>query len=85
MANGFNAREVNELALDFTKAPGRAQRRTPKVFARTALETKRRIQKDATGHDYLRSLQRHVGYDRIGELSYEIGFDKEGQLSLIHI
>lgn len=78
----WDTSEVNALASDLSKAPGRIQRKAPAVFARGALETKKRIQRDATGHGHLRGLPRHVGYDRIGLLDYEIGFNKSGQGNL---
>lgn len=81
----FDESEVNALAIDLSKAPGRAQRRAPKVFARGAHEIHRGMKREASGHRYLKQLQSHVGYDRIGELSYEIGFNKVGQGNLANI
>lgn len=74
--------DVNAVALDLSKAPGRLQRSAPKVFARGAFETKGRIQRDATGHRRLAGLPARVSYDKLGDLDYEIGFDKEGQGNL---
>lgn len=78
----FDSSEVNALALDLSRAPGRMQRSAPKTFARMAFETKGNLQRDATGHGHLPQLQSHVAYDRIGDLDYEIGFNKSGQGNL---
>jgi hypothetical protein len=77
--------EVNRLGIDLSEAPGRMQRKAPKVFARGALEIKRRLQRDATGHGHLPHLQDFVSYDRLGLLRYEIGFTKAGQGNLGNI
>lgn len=82
MSLRWDTSEVDTLALDLSKAPGRMQRKAPKVFARGAFETKGRIQRDATGHGHLPQLQRYVSYDKLGDLNYEIGFDKSGQGNL---
>lgn len=71
--------ELDELALDLSKAPDRIQRRAPQVFARGAFEIKRGMKRDAGGHRFLPRLDQHVSYDRLGPLDYEIGFDKVGQ------
>lgn len=78
----WDTSEVDHMATDLSKAPGRIQRKAPKVFARGALETKNRIQRDATGHGHLPQLQRFVSYDQLGLLNYEIGFEKAGQGNL---
>lgn len=74
--------EMERVGVDLSEAPGRMQRRAPKVFGRGALEIKNRIQIDATGHDFLEDLPRHVSYDRLALLEYEIGFEKVGQGNL---
>lgn len=81
----WDASEVNHLAIDLSQAPGRMQRKAPKVFARGAFEIKNRIQRAASGHRHLPHLDDHVSYDSLGPLSYEIGFDKRGQGSLANI
>lgn len=70
--------EVERLSLDLREAPGRVQRRAPRVLARGALEIKNRLQRAASGHRYLPALDRFVSYDRVGDLRYEIGFEKAG-------
>lgn len=81
----WDTSEVNRLAVDLSNAPGRIQRRAPKVFARGAFEIKNRIKRAASGHRYLPSLDAHVSYDRRGLLEYEIGFNKRGQGNLANI
>lgn len=81
----FDTSEVNRLAVDLSKAPGRIQRRAPKVFARGAFEIKNRLKRDASGHGHLPQLDRYVSYDKLGPLSYEIGFDPVGQGKLENI
>ena len=81
----WDTSELNRLAVDLSKAPGRIQRKAPAVFARGAFEIKNRIKRDASGHGHLSGkdpLDSHVSYDRLGLLSYEIGFDKVGQGNL---
>src|SRR5689334_12657901 len=77
--------EVDRLAVDLSEAPGRMQRKARAVFARGAFEIKGRIKRDASGHDYLPSLDNHVSYTKFGPLDYEIGFDKVGQGNLANI
>lgn len=77
--------ELNRLSVDLSEAPGRMQRKAPAVFARGAFEIKNRIERAASGHDYLPTLDNHVSYDRLGLLEYEIGFDKRGQGNLANI
>ena len=78
----WDTSEVNRLAVDLSEAPGRMQRKAPKVFARGAFEIKNRIKRAASGHDYLPELSSHVSYTKYGDLDYEIGFDKVGQGNL---
>lgn len=81
----FDSSEVNRLAIDLAGAKVRIQRKAPSVFLKGAIETKRRIQRDASGHDHLPQLASHVGHDRLGFLEHEIGFNKVGQGSLANI
>jgi len=75
----FDSSEVDRLAGNLTKAPGRMQRRAPKVFFVGATKIKRGMRRDASGHGHLSNLPGAVNYDRLGDLDYEIGFDKKGQ------
>ena len=84
----WDTSQVNRLAADLSKAPGRIQRKAPKVFARGAFEIRNRIKRDASGHGHLSGKDRldaHVSYDKLSPLAYEIGFDKEGQGELANI
>lgn len=81
----WDTSELDRLAVDLSKAPGRIQRKAPGVFARGAFEIKKRLKRDASGHGHLPELDRHVSYDKLGPLDYEIGFDKIGQGNLANI
>lgn len=83
----FDASEVKALALDLSKAPGRIQRKAPKVMETGAFKTKRNLQRMASGHNFLSGLPSAVAYDRLDALglSYEIGFDKGEQGSLANV
>lgn len=78
----FDSSEVNSLAADLSKAPGRIQRAAPKTLRKGAFDVKQRLRADATGHGYLPGLAAKANYDEITPLSYEIGIDKGGQGSL---
>jgi hypothetical protein len=81
----WDSSQVNRLGIDLTEAPGRIQRRAPKVLRRGALQIKNGMKRDASGHGHLGELQNHISYDELSPLSYEIGFDKEGQGHLANI
>lgn len=81
----FDSREVNQLAIDLSKAPGRIQRSAPKTLRKGAFDVKQRLRKDASGHGHLPYLQGKVNYDELTPLSYEIGFDKGEQGSLANV
>jgi hypothetical protein len=81
----FESTEVDEVGMDLSKAPVRFQRSAPKVLERGALETKRGLQRMASGHRHLGGLPSAVGYDVLTPLHYEIGFDKGGVGSLANI
>lgn len=78
----FDSSEVNTLAADLSRAPGRVQRAAPKTLRKGAFDVKQRLRVDATGHNYLRGLPAAANYDELTSLSYEIGFDKGGQGAL---
>lgn len=77
----WDTSELDRMIVDLSEAPGRIQRRAPKVFEVAANKIKRGMKRDASGHGHLPDLDRHVSYDRLDALglSYEIGFDKIGQ------
>lgn len=81
----WNTEQVDRLSLDLSEAPGRMQRKAPRVFGRGALEIKNRLQRAASGHRYLPALDRFVSYDKLGDLHYEIGFEKAGAGNLANI
>lgn len=82
----WDTSQVNRLAVDLSEAPGRIQRKAPKVFEVAANKIKKSLRSDASGHDYLKSgFAAKVNYDRLDPLAYEIGFDDEGQGELANI
>ena len=83
----FDTTEVNRLAVDFSKAPGRIQRKAPRIMQKTAFDIKTRMRRDARGHRYLPHFAREINYDRTDTLglAYEIGFDKQEQGNLANI
>ena len=82
---GFDTSEVDRLALDLSKAPGRIQRATPQVFLVGINKAKKNLKRMASGHTYLPELDDHVEYDVLGSLHYELGFNKVGQGHLANI
>lgn len=83
----FDTSELERLAVDLSKAPGRLQRRAPKVFARAAFEIKKQMRKDLREGMYnhrrthIPDMLGQINYDRLDTLglAYEIGIDKDGQ------
>lgn len=78
----WDTSQVDRLSLDLSEAPGRMQRKAPRVFAGGALEITNRLKVAAEGHRYLPGLANRVNYDKLGDLHYEIGFEKVGQGNL---
>lgn len=83
----FDVSELRELAVDFSRAPGRIQRNAPRALRRGAETIKTAMRHDATGHRYLRKFANRVDFDKVDSLgfAYEIGFNKVGQGKLAHI
>ena len=81
----FDTDELDRLALNLSKAPGRMQRKAPKVFEVAANKIKRGMRRDASGHNHLSKLASTIEYDKLGELTYEIGYKKIGQGNLANI
>lgn len=78
----FDTSQVDRLAVDLSEAPGRIQRRAPKVFEVGANKIKKGMRAEASGHRHLRGLPQHVNYTKFSALDFEIGIDKGGQGSL---
>lgn len=67
--------DLNRLAVDLTQAPGRLQRRAPRTMKRSALEIKKKMQQDFSGHRYAGGVPGSLEFeqrDALG-LAYEIG------------
>lgn len=81
MGANFDTSEVERLALDLSRAPGRIQRAAPKTLEVGAFKIKKTMASDASGHGNLPGLAATVSYekeDALG-LAYIIGFEARGQ------
>ena len=86
----FDTSELDRLAVDLSKAPGRIQRKAPKVMHRAAFEIKKGMRRDLTeglynhGRSHIPQMSNKINYDRLDGLglAYEIGIDKGGQGNL---
>lgn len=83
--NGWDKREMDRVAVDLTRAPGRVQRNSSTVMRRFASRVARGMRADASGHRYLDQLPSTVSHGQTGPLRHEVGFDKRGQGKLAHI
>lgn len=81
----WDTHEVDYLAADLSQAPARIQRSAPRILDRGAIAIKNRIERAASGHDFLPYLDDYVSWDRRGLLVREIGFDPVGQGRLENI
>lgn len=71
----FDTSEVNRLIADMTRASGRLQRKAPRTMKRSALEIKRRMMADFSGHRYARAVPFSLEMQQLDShgLSWEIG------------
>ena len=82
----FDTSELERLAVDFSQAPGRIQRKAPKVMRKTALEIKSGMRRDLLagmhnhGRTHIPDMSGAINYDQLDAigLAYEIGIDKDG-------
>lgn len=74
--------QVTRLAVDLSQAPGRLQRRAPRTMRRSALEIKKKMQADFSGHRYAGAVPLSLEFeqrDALG-LAFEIGeLDSSGR------
>lgn len=72
---GVDASEVLALAVDLSAAPGRVQRSAPKVMKRSALEVKRHMQDDFSGHRYAGATPYSLEFEQLDALglSFKVG------------
>lgn len=82
---GWDKREMDQVAVDLSRAPGRVQRNSSTVMRRFAARVARGMRADASGHRYLPELPSTVSHGQTGPLRHEVGFDKRGQGKLAHI
>lgn len=71
----IDASEVTRLAVDLSGAPGRLQRRAPRTMKRSALEIKRRMMQDFSGHRQARGTELSLEMQQLDGLglTWEIG------------
>ncbi|GAA1138373.1 hypothetical protein [Nocardioides aquiterrae] len=71
----IDASEVARLAVDLSEAPGRLQRRAPRTMKRSALEIKRRMMQDFSGHRRARGTELSLEMQQLDGLglTWEIG------------
>jgi hypothetical protein len=77
----IDASQVDRLAVDLSGAPRRIQRDAHRTMERTALEIKRKMKDDFSGHRFARQVPLSLEYQRVDDngLVYEIGeLDSEG-------
>jgi len=67
--------EVKHLAIDLSRAPHRIRREAPNVMKRGALEVKRNMMDDFSGHRYAGAVPYSLEFERLDALglAYEIG------------
>ncbi len=67
--------DARRFGVDLSNAPGRLQRRAPRTMKRTALEIKRRMAEDFSGHRYAGGVPFSLEFQQLDPLGlrYEIG------------
>lgn len=69
----FDTSQVDTLAVDLSEAPKRLQLAARKTMKRSALEIKRRMQAEFSGHRYAHAVPLSLEFQSRGDLAYEIG------------
>lgn len=71
----FDTSQVDRLIVDMSGAAGRLQRRAPRTMKRSALEIKRRMMDDFSGHRQARAVPFSIEFQQLDALglTYEIG------------
>ena len=69
----FDTSQVDRLAIDLEDAPKRLQLAARKTMKRSALEIKRRMVEEFTGHKYARGAEHALEMQPRGEFGWEIG------------
>lgn len=72
---GIDASQVEHLSVDLSRAPERLKRQASRTMKRSALEIKRKMQADFSGHEYAPYVQASLEFQRLDSLglAYEIG------------
>lgn len=65
--------QVDELAIDLSRAPERMKRAAGKTMKRSALEIKRKMRQDFSGHHFAPRVPSSLEFQSLGGLRYEIG------------
>lgn len=87
MRTSINTRELRQLSIDLSKAPGRMQRHAPRTMRKVVRRLRNAMQRDADGHRYLPHFAPEVGSSKLDALGlhYEVGFNKHEQGRLANI
>lgn len=70
---GVDNHELAQLAADLRLAPRRAERQSERVLKKGALEVKRGMQKEFSGHNYAGKVPGSLEFEKAGPLTYDIG------------
>ena len=70
---GVDSSEVDQLAFDLSRAPERMKRGTARTMKRSALEIKRGMQREFSGHRYAGAVPLSIEFQWQGGNRYEIG------------
>jgi hypothetical protein len=65
--------ELAQLAADLQRAPGRIERDAKGILKRGALEVKRGMIKEFSGHSYAPSVNRSLEMQQIDSLTWDVG------------
>jgi hypothetical protein len=69
----FDASQVDRLAVDLSEAPKRLQFTARKTMKRSALEIKRKMVEEFSGHRFARAVPGSLEMQSRGEFAWEIG------------
>ena len=69
----FDTSQVDALALDLSEAPKRMQLAARKTMKKSALQIKRRMQEEFSGHKYAGAVPFSLEMEQRGDLAWEIG------------
>lgn len=80
--------QVRELARDLENAGDGVDSSMRQIMKRGALQIKKGMRRDFSGHSFLPEVPRYINFDGGafgGDIEYEIGVDRRGQGALANI